>query len=157
MELLDCDQNFSESKNDSSYTNFYIQNFRDTVYFQNAPCIEQIQLTSPLTFLRINYGGYAEGFLRVFEKKENFFSYTDALYSVGKLVFGTYIEYYKSGKLSCTGQFEHGVKSGTWIWFYEDSKIQRVVSYIESEPITIHEYDNNGVEINFYDFFEEMK
>jgi antitoxin component YwqK of YwqJK toxin-antitoxin module len=150
-----CDKNFSEIKLDSTFTNFYIINYKDTIFFKDNTCMISRQTTSPTTFITRVKGGYAEGFLRIFTSSDLSYSILDANFSNGHLIDGNSFEYYNSGKIKLTGQYLGGRPFGTWTTYYESGQVQRIVTYDQREYIKLIEYEENGVVIENYDYFEE--
>ena len=151
----DCQNNFSLTPIDSSFCNFYIINFKDTVYFTQSSCIVQVQTTSPLTFKRRIQNGYANGFLRIYTQNENSFSWLDGNFSNGIITYGSYLEFYTNSRLKLTGQFEKGQRNGVWTWYFENGQLLRIVIYDNAEMIKEIEYDINGHIIEEYDFVKE--
>ena len=151
----ECEKNFSTKKLDSTFCNFYIKDFKDTVYFRNSSCILQAQTTSPLTFKRRIQNGYADGFFRVYSQYDISNAWIDGTYSNGFIIAGSYLEYYTNGKLKLTGQFENGHRSGVWTWYFENEKINRIVIYEIAEPLKEMKLDKDGNIIEEYDFIKE--
>lgn len=52
----------------------------------------------------------------------------------GKLLHGTFTEYYKSGELRAKGQFEKGLKSGEWRMWFLSGEIQKITSFKKGLP-----------------------
>jgi hypothetical protein len=151
----ECEKNFSVVRLDSTFCNFYIKDFKDTIYFRHSSCILQAQTTSPLTFkLRIQ-NGYAHGFLRIYAQNDSSYTWIDGDFSNGFIVHGSHLEYYPNGTLKLTGQYEDGHQNGVWTWYFEDGKINRIVIYKIAEPVKIMEYDTEGNLIDEYDFVKE--
>ncbi len=153
--LDDCEKNFSTEKIDSTFCNFYIKDFQDTVFFKYADCILQAQTTSPLTFKRRIQNGYANGFLRIYAENTESYSWLDGYYVNGSISSGSYIEYYQGGKLKLSGQFINGHRQGVWTWYFENGNINRLFVYEIAEPIKEIVYDMNGKIIEEYDFVNE--
>jgi hypothetical protein len=153
--LNDCEKNFSMEKIDSTFCNFYIKDFKDTVFFKHDDCILQAQTTSPLTFKRRIQNGYANGFLRIYTENTDSYSWLDGYYVNGSISSGSYLEYYQSGKLKLSGQFINGHRQGVWTWYFENGNINRLFVYEIAEPIKEIEYDMNGKIIDEYDFVDE--
>lgn len=151
----ECEKNFSTEKIDSTFCNFYIKDFKDTIYFRQANCINQAQTTSPLTFKRRILNGYAIGFLRIYSQNDYTYSWVDGNFTNGFIINGSHLEYYLSGTLNLTGQYENGHRNGVWTWYFENGKIKRIVVYEIAEPIKEMEYDNDGRLIEEYDFVKE--
>lgn len=151
----ECDKNFSSIKKDSSYCNFYIKDFKDTMFFRFSSCIFRTQTTSPLTFKRRIKNGYANGFIRFFSKNDNSYSLLDGNFNNGFIISGSQLEYYNNGILKLSGQYEFGHRSGIWTWYYENGKINRIIVYEIADVIREIEYDINGEIIFEYDFVKE--
>lgn len=137
----DCDNIFSETVLDSTYCNFYISENSDTIYFKHASCIVEAQTTSPLTFKRKILKGYAEGLLKIYMKYKDSYSWLEGDFLNGSIQSGTYLEYYKNGTFKVKGQFIGGQRDGTWTWYDENGKIQRLFIYKIGEPLKEFEYD----------------
>ncbi len=150
-----CDINFSEIKLDSTFTNYYIVNYKDTVFFKDNICMISRQTTMPTTFITRIKGGYAEGFLRIFTTKEFSYSVLDGSFSNGNLNSGSFFEYYNSGKIRLTGQYLGSRPFGTWTTYYESGQIERIITYDQIESVKKIEYQQDGEIIDYYDFLEE--
>jgi MORN repeat variant len=135
-----CDNIFSETVLDSTYCNFYISENSDTIYFKYASCIVEAQTTSPLSFKRKIWKGYAEGFLRIYMNYTDSYSWLEGDFLNGSIQSGTYLEYYKNGTFKLTGQFIGGQRDGIWTWYDENGKIQRLFIYKIGEPLKEFEY-----------------
>ena len=151
----ECEKNFSTEKLDSTFCNFYILDFKDTVYFRAANCIIQPQTTTPITFKRKVKKGYANGFIRFYFKTEDSYKWIDGEFSEGFISTGSHLEYFSNGTLKITGQYELGHRSGVWTWYFENGNINRIVIYKIADPIREIEYDVEGNVIEDYDFVKE--
>jgi hypothetical protein len=139
-----CDKNFSETILYSTYCNFYITENSDTIYFKHASCIVEAQTTSPLTFKRKIWNGYAEGFLRIYMSYTDSYSWLEGDFLNGSIQSGSYLEYYKNGTFKLTGQFIGGQKDGVWTWYEENGKIQRLYIYKIGVPFKEFDFDLDG-------------
>lgn len=151
----DCEKNFSTKKIDSSYCNFYMLDFKDTVYFKSAGCIIQPQTTSPVTFKRRIQNGYANGFMRMYLQADSSYTWIDGKYSEGFISSGSHLEYFLNGTLKKSGQYEFGQRSGVWSWYFESGKINRIIIYENSDPVREIEFDKEGNVVAEYDFVKE--
>lgn len=151
----DCTQNFSAIKLDSTFSNYYISDYKDTIYFKNAYCINQPVLTSPLSFKRRVLNGYAEGFLRVYMAYENYYSILDGTFFNGNISSGSYFEYFNSGKIKTTGQYLGGQCFGVWTYYFENGRTERLMEYSDGDYVKLIECDENGVLLEDYDFVKE--
>lgn len=153
--LHKCDI-FSKEKKDSSYCNYYITDFSDTVYFKHDNCLFSIQLTSPaLTFRRKTLNDYAEGILRIYTQYEDSYSIEDGTFSDGTALSTYFIEHYNSGNIKTTGQYVGGRKQGVWTWYYENSQIEKIAILEDGETWKEIEFDLDGNLIYEYDFIQE--
>lgn len=153
--LHKCDI-FSKEKKDSSYCNYYITDFADTVYFKHDNCLFSIQLTSPtLTFKRKSLNGYAEGILRIYTQYENSYSTEDGTFSDGISLSTYFIEYYNNGTIKITGQYLGGRRRGVWTWYYENGQIERIAVLKDGETWKELEFDLEKKLIYEYDFIQE--
>jgi antitoxin component YwqK of YwqJK toxin-antitoxin module len=153
--LLKCDI-FSKEKKDSSYCNYYITDFSDTVYFKHDNCLFDIQLTSPaLTFKRTSLNGYAEGALRIHTQYEDSYSVEDGTFSNGISLSTYFIEYYNSGNIKTTGQYIGGQRRGVWTWYYENGQIEKIAVLEDGEIWKEMEFDLHKKLIYKYDFINE--
>lgn len=151
----DCEKNFSLEKIDSTFNNFYIKDFGDTVYFRNAICTIQAQTTTPVTFKRRIKNGYANGFIRIYLHSDNSYTWIDGKFSEGFISSGSHLEYYHNGTLKISGQYEYGHRYGIWTWYFENGKINRIIIYEIADVIREIEYDIEGNIIEDYDFVKE--
>lgn len=150
-----CEKNFSTKKIDSSYCNFYMLDFNDTVYFRSASCIIQPQTTSPVTFKYRIQNGYANGFMRMHLQADNSFTSIDGRFSEGIISTGSHLDYFLNGTLKTSGQYEFGQRSGVWTWYFESGKINRIIIYENSDPLREIEFDKEGNVVAEYDFVKE--
>lgn len=150
-----CNENFSQIKKDSTFSNFYISNYKDTMFFRPASCIISIELTSPLTFRRRIKGGWAEGKLRVFQQNDSSYTWLNGEFTKGLIISGNTYEYYKSNSPKLTGQIIEGQRFGIWTWYFENGKIQRLITFESAESVKEIEFDQNGKVLYRYDLFDE--
>jgi len=159
LEKLDlknyCNNNFSLTKKDSTFTNFYVSNYRDTIFFKSANCIVTVEPSTPPTFKRRILDGWAEGELQIFLKNDSTYSWTYGSFREGVLVQGSIYQYYENDKVQLTGQYLYGHKYGVWTWYYENGQIERIVTYERAEPIKEIEFDKQGKIIEQYDVIRE--
>jgi len=143
--IKNCDKNFSLFKKDSTFTNYYISGYKDTVFFNSANCIISAVPSTPPVFKRRILNGWAEGELQVFNSNDTIFSWINGLYEKGVMIRGNLYGYYKkNGILRLTGQFAFGHRFGIWTWYYKNTQIKRVVTYELAEPIKEVYYDVDG-------------
>ena len=119
-----CNENFSQIKKDSTFSNFYISDYKDTIFFRPTNCVISIELKSPLTYRRRIKDGWAEGKLRVFLQNDSSYTWLNGEFKKGIIVNGSTYEYYKSNSLKLTGQIIEGQRFGVWTWYYENGKFK---------------------------------
>jgi len=150
-----CNENFSTVGDDSLFVNFYISNFKDTIFFKSADCIVTGEPSNPPTFKRRILNGWAEGDLQVYLKNDSTYQWIYGQYKNGVLISGSYFEYFLNGKFRLTGQYAYGHRHGIWTWYYPNEQIERIVTYELAEPIKEIEYDVNGNIIEQFDVIKE--
>ncbi len=139
-----CNQFFSKKKIDSSYSSYYVNNEKDTTYYQSADCMVQFELTSPLTIKHIIKDGYAEGYLEFHSFSDTTFSVLYGTYQGGVIGTGSYIEHYNSGGVCRTGQYASGQKTGIWTDYYPTGEVKRISSFIGTNLYSERNYDIQG-------------
>ena len=150
-----CNNNFSPKGDDSLFVNFYILNFKDTVFFKSANCILTGQTTTPTIFKRRILNGWAEGDLQVYYINDSTYNWTYGEFKNGVLISGSFYEYFLNGKFRLTGQYAYGHRHGIWTWYYPNGKIERIITYELAEPIKEIEFDIKGNIIEQFDVIKE--
>lgn len=154
--LFKCDI-FSEQQNDSSYCNYYITDFTDTVYFKHDQCLFTVILTSPTTtFKRKTQNGYAEGTLKIYTRYEGHYSVEEGSFSDGIAIRTHYREYYDDGTYKTAGQYLYGQADGPWIRCYENGQIERIAIFENWEALKEREFDLQNNVLFEYDLIREL-
>lgn len=150
-----CNDNFSLQGDDSLFVNYYISNYKDTIFFKSANCILTAEPSTPPTFRRRTINGWADGDLQIYYKNDSTYNWTYGAFENGVLIRGSFYEYYCNDNFRLTGQYAYGHRHGVWTWYFPNGKIQRIATYEFAEPIKEVEFDNEGKIIEQYDVIKE--
>lgn len=126
-----CPNLFQDSVVDSTYIHFYINNFKDTIYFNDLNCVVRSQLTEPPSFLWVTKNGFAHG-----EYSYNYWNGREQIVLKGEFSEGYFIDglkeiYYETGELKAKGPMGGVFPVGFWENYKKDGTLNYRVQYFE--------------------------
>jgi antitoxin component YwqK of YwqJK toxin-antitoxin module len=127
-------------------SNCLCDSYRLTIYVGGKPSgiVRQYNITGELSSIVYYARGKKKGKLKEFYgngKLSREINYTNDMEN------GLERRYYENGILRSVFPFTYGGVNGIAKTYYEDGKLKSEITYKNSEPITIKNYDENGNEI----------
>jgi hypothetical protein len=155
----------SRTKLNPDSEQFYVLNFKDTVYVTNfrviTKCIDGItHISNPSRYCQIlSFGKPITGYYseQGFYSDSSVFCYSGTLQN-GFYQKGEYVRLYPSNTPMVSGQYINGWKSGLWNIYSESGKVTSINRFIEGceYSVTQWEFNDKGELENYYDEYPEM-
>ncbi|MEX1002014.1 MAG: hypothetical protein WDZ35_07855 [Crocinitomicaceae bacterium] len=126
-----CPDLFTDTKVDSTYSNFYIAEEKDTIFFNNLKCVMLHQLTTPGTTIWVTKNGVANGIHEYTYKTSTGWTTISGVFKSGYFISGIETQYFPNGNKKCFGKYTENQRSGIWKWYTEDGKLEFKCEFIQ--------------------------
>ena len=148
----------SKIKVDSSYINYYIIDFKDTIWFTEYSEVVKCDFTAKLDKSHNNCTFYSNkkemnGFFTICTINNDITQIYKGTMKNGNYENGTVSRYFENGIIQMIGQYQDNWKIGFWTTYHNNGRLDSIMKFIEgaNDPVVEIEYDENGKIINSID------
>lgn len=141
----------SKCKLDSTFINYYVKDFSDTVWFTKASdvikCNYLVKLEkSHNNCLYATFKAPMNGYFTIQTKNYDMSNLYQGTLINGQLETGTYTSFYSADQIYIMGQYQNNWKIGFWTTFRYNGLLDSVNKFIEgaNDPVVVYKFDEYG-------------